>query len=106
MTVRELEHRMEAAELNEWMVYFVREPWGPVQADLRAGTIAAAVWNAAGGLPTSPNSKKTRAAKVTDFFRLYDSPKPDAPQTAEEQIQIFRALADGNEKRLQDGEDA
>lgn len=89
MTVRELETRMEASELNEWMAYWSLEPWGQVQADYRAGLITSMVLNAQGA------KYKGRPFEPSDFFPLYGE-KRGKTQTVEEQISIFKGLAHGN----------
>lgn len=75
---------MEAHELVEWMAYFSIEPWGQVQADFRAGVIAATMANVMG-------STKGRSVQPGDFFPLYDDPKE--PQTPEQQMQMLKAMA-------------
>lgn len=45
MTVAELGQRMSAAELAQWAEYADVEPFGSHFDDLRAGTIASAIYN-------------------------------------------------------------
>ena len=47
-TVAELSATLSEHELAEWMAYYSLEPWGEDRADLRAGVIASAVYNAQG----------------------------------------------------------
>lgn len=89
MTVRELETRIEARELQEWMVYFSLEPWGAVREDYRAGVVASTLVNVNGG------KKAGKAAQPKDFFPLY-SQHSNRTQTNEQQMSIFKRLAEMN----------
>jgi hypothetical protein len=89
MTVRELETRIEARELLEWMVYFNLEPWGAIRADYRAGVITSTLVNVNGG------KKGGKAAQPKDFFALY-SQHSNRTQSNEQQMSIFRRLAEMN----------
>lgn len=87
MTVSELEHRMPAGELVEWMAYFTIEPWGQVQEDFRAGVIASTLVNVMA-------DTKGRPSKPSDFFRLYGEDKKE--QTPEQQMEMLKAFARPN----------
>jgi hypothetical protein len=54
-----------SAELSEWRAFDAAFGFG-VEDDIRAGEVAAAVWNAAGGIPDGP--KRRRWARRDDFF--------------------------------------
>lgn len=83
--MRELESRMSAKELNEWMAYWALEPWGEVQADYRSGIVASMILNAQGA------KNKGKPFEPSDFFQLYgDKPKVQSPK---EQMAIFKTLA-------------
>ena len=86
MTVRQLENKIEARELQEWMVFFGLEPWGAVRADYRSGVIAATLVNVNGG------KKGKKPAQADDFFNLYTQ-HSNRKQTNEQQINIFKKLA-------------
>lgn len=45
MTVAELSERMSAAELSQWAEFHDLEPFGSHFDDLRAGTVASAIYN-------------------------------------------------------------
>mgnify|MGYP003304213559 FL=1 len=87
MTVRQLESKLEASELNEWMVFFNMEPWGAVREDYRAGIIASTLVNVNGG------KKGGKPAQPTDFFDLYTRHN-NRKQTNEQQINIFKKYAE------------
>jgi len=81
MTVAELESRMSAAELREWMAYDRVSPIGPERGDLCAGIVAATVANCHRG--------KGRAAfKPTDFM-----PRFAASATSDMASEIKAAFA-------------
>lgn len=87
MTVRQLESKLEASELNEWMAFFNMEPWGAVREDYRAGIIASTLVNVNGG------KKGGKPAQPTDFFDLYTRHN-NRKQTNEQQINIFKKYAE------------
>jgi len=64
MTVADLESRMTARELGEWMAYDRLEPIGEWRGDVRAGIIAATIANA--------SRSKGKRAKPADFMPFLD----------------------------------
>lgn len=94
MTVRELENRMSARELSEWMAYYAIEPFGEQREDYRAGLLAATVANCAGA------GKKGKALQPTDFIPIYTQPKQvsfiDRKQEQARQMAMFKKLAEAN----------
>lgn len=69
MSRRQVLEAHTSRELTEWLLF--DQAFGLSYAgDLRAGVIAAAVWNAAGGLPV--DGGEPRAAAPGDFFPLLD----------------------------------
>jgi hypothetical protein len=92
MPVAEMLARMSASELAEWRAFDLVEPIGEPRADLRAGIVAAVLWNAnfeskktpfdfmpytAGPLapprrepePAVPPEQLTMEAEMKSFFR-------------------------------------
>jgi len=59
--VGELTARMSARELDDWLMYYEIEPFGPHVSDVRAATISTLLANANRG-------EKTRAFKLKDFM--------------------------------------
>ena len=86
MTVRQLETRMEARELQEWMAFFAMEPWGAVRADYRSGVVAATLVNVNGG------KKGKKPTQADDFFNLYTK-HSNRKQTNQQQISIMQKIA-------------
>tara|TARA_R110001606_G_scaffold395627_1_gene568231 strand:- start:14266 stop:14553 length:288 start_codon:yes stop_codon:yes gene_type:complete len=93
MTVRELENRLSARELSEWMAYYSVEPFGTQREDYRAGLIAATVANCAG-------AGKKRTLQPTDFIPIFVQEKQmsfiDRKQEQLRQMSIFKGLAGKN----------
>jgi hypothetical protein len=94
MTVRELEYRMTAREMDEWRAYARIEPFGEERDDLRMGTIAATVANSA------PFRKKgSKAFKPSDFFPDFEGAakraEPKKPMTPDETADYLAALMGG-----------
>lgn len=91
MTVRELENRMSAREITEWMVYYGIEPFGDTQDDFRAGLICSTFANVMGA------GKKGKALKPTDFINIYQQPvQNDVIGKRQEQLKqmaMFKQLA-------------
>ena len=89
MTVRELENRLSAQELSEWMAYFSIEPFGEARADYRAGLVASTIANCAG-------IKKPMAP--TDFISIYQQPREmsfmDRKKKQQQQMAVFRNIAE------------
>lgn len=77
--VRALQREMTSAEFAEWCAYYQLEPFGP-PADWARHGAQMALWANAHRKPG------TRPYRPDEFL-------PRAPQTPEEQIAIFRALA-------------
>lgn len=77
-TLRELQREMSSAEFSAWLAYFQVEPFG-APADWARHGAQMALW---ANVHRKPG---TRPYRPEDFV-----PRP--PQTAEEQIAIFRAL--------------
>ncbi len=86
MTVRQLETRMEARELQEWMAFFAMEPWGAVRADYRSVVVAATLVNVNGG------KKGKKPTQADDFFNLYTK-HSNRKQTNQQQISIMQKIA-------------
>ena len=82
MTVREMLTRMSALELAEWQRYYDVEPFGEERADLRAAIVARVI----------AQSNGARQAKLDDFMPRFE-PRETRPQTAADQMAVFRALA-------------
>lgn len=61
MTIGEIETRMGAAELDDWLRYWQAEPWGATRDNLHAAMIASTLANLMGGR----NSKR---ATIDDFM--------------------------------------
>jgi len=93
MTVSELENRMSAAELTEWMVYFAMEPFGNQQADYRAGMICTLIAKTMGGMKNAAPDK---------FFPIYKNRDAAPKQSPESQMAIFQGLASGEIRLLDD----
>lgn len=81
--------RITAAQFREWLAYFELEPFGPAREDLRAGAIAAAVYNSSLG-----RKKGSRAIKPSDVFEnlRVAQPKQTADQMAQRAKAISRAM--------------
>ncbi len=82
MTVREMLSRMSALELTEWQRYYDVEPFGEERSDLRAAIVARVI----------AQSNGARAAKLEDFIPRFER-REARPQTAADQMAVFRALA-------------
>ena len=95
MTVRELENRLSARELSEWMAYYSIEPFGTQREDYRAGLIAATVANCAG-------AGKKKALQPTDFIPIFVQEKEmsfiDRKKEQLRQMSIFKNLAGYNDE--------
>lgn len=83
---------LTAGQVAEWEAFHALEPWGGVRDDLRAGTVAASVVNAApfGG----PRRPKTPA----DFFPTLaqgERKRPTRREVADSVWGFFRGLAAG-----------
>jgi hypothetical protein len=65
-TVGELEQTMSGVEMQEWMAFAVKEPFGEMRADIRAGIVAAAV-----------ASSKGRRVSPTDFMPFLELAEPE-----------------------------
>ncbi len=78
MTLADLEHRMSAAELDEWALFARLEPFGDWRADLRAGIVASTIYNM--------NRGRDAPAKSPDDFmpKLDRPPASIAPPDPEE----------------------
>jgi len=90
MTVRELENRLSARELSEWIAYYSIEPFGTQREDYRAGLIAATTANCAG-------AGKKKALQPTDFIPIFVQEKEmsfiDRKKEQLRQMSIFKGLA-------------
>lgn len=64
MTVAELEQRMGSSELQEWMLFWRAEPWGPYRDNIHAGLIASILANI--------HRKKSAPAVTYQEFMLVD----------------------------------
>jgi hypothetical protein len=85
MTVRELSHRMDSAELTEWIAYTtyyeaLPDPWR------ETGLITSAI--------LAPHSPKGKVPKAEDFVPLEKSPQHDT-QVFDVLLQLRKALGDG-----------
>ena len=61
MTVADLERRMGASELDEWVKFYGMEPFGPQRDNIHAGLVAATIANAY-------RKKGSRAITFEDFM--------------------------------------
>jgi len=84
MTVSELEQRMGASELSEWMLFWSTDPWGSYRDNIHAGLIAATLANI-------HRKKSAPAVSFTDFM-LTDSDSHRKKKT-NETIAWMRAVA-------------
>lgn len=78
MTVGELSARMSAAELAQWAEFHEIEPFGSHFEDLRAGTIASAVYN----VNRDPKQRREPFAPLdfapwNDLMHVDDTPAPE-----------------------------
>lgn len=81
---REVLASHSSADLSEWQAFDAA--YGLDRSgDARAGAVAAAVWNAAGGLPTGTGDGR-RAATAADFFATLNqtTDKPNADVDVED----------------------
>ncbi len=81
MMISDIETKMSAAELMEWMEDYNTEPWGERRADLRAGIIASTVYNMQRG--------RGPAMKASDFMPDFDEKEPQT--VAEMQARLLVA---------------
>ena len=63
-TVAELEVSLGQSELQDWMRYWMVEPWGAVRDNMHAGVIASAV--------LMPHTKKGKRLATFEDFMLTD----------------------------------
>lgn len=74
MTHAQMMNMMSASELIYWQAYSSIEPFGEWRADLRAGTIAAAIYM------NNPNRKKgSKKFKPQDFMPVFWKPVKNRP---------------------------
>jgi len=71
-TVGELEQRLTAAELSEWLAYDSLEPIGGMRTDFGFAMLASMYANAHRRSSDAP-------AKVTDFMPFLNQPKEQTP---------------------------
>lgn len=89
--VSDIEDGMAYTELIEWLAYYQIDPYGEVRDDLRAGVVAAQVFNA-------QLDRKTRnKAKGPADFILFDPCKREkSPQDVDNQIMSAFGLGKPN----------
>jgi hypothetical protein len=74
-TVGELEQTMTAVEMQEWMMFAAKEPFGEIRADIRAGIIAAAV--------AALKGRRTTPLDFMPFFERAEAKEETSAQLAE-----------------------
>lgn len=77
---------MPASLLRAWECYWKREPFGPIQEDLRAAWVAMLLFNANRG-------KDQKAKALADFFPSLKEPAAGPPSDEELQHQVEAAMA-------------
>lgn len=83
---------VDSRELSEWQAYErLYGPLGPARADHHAALVAAVVANTARDSKKRPTPFESR-----DFLLWDDLDRPE--QTMEEQMEIFRALAEASRR--------
>jgi hypothetical protein len=70
--VSELEQTMTGVEMQEWMAFAAKEPFGDMRADIRAGIIASAV-----------ASSKGRRTSPMDFMPFIERAEPEHESSAQ-----------------------
>lgn len=84
MTVRELERRVDAREMREWMAFDRVEPFGDWRADWRLAQLTAPVANALRG-------KGAPRFSSTDF--IWKAPGPKKPMDWRAMRSVFAGIA-------------
>lgn len=90
MTVAELEVRMGASELLEWMQYFSSEPFGTYRDNIHAGLIAATLANI-------HRKKGTRPLTFSDF--MLQDPSESRRRSTREALTWFKSVAKKHGKK-------
>ena len=85
--VRELQHRVSAAEFAEYLAYFSVEPWPGERADINTGILASLLANIHKG-------SKQKYFEISDFRTDYWKQSTVAPET-ELSPEMIKAQMDG-----------
>lgn len=89
MTVGEIEERMTARELTEWMAYYRIDPFDRQRADMGVGIIASTIANA-------NRAKGSRPLRPIEFVPNYSGEhRPTQLQSTEHARQVFAAAKAG-----------
>ena len=83
MSIREIES-LGSSELNEWMLFWKTEPWGPYRDNIHAGLIAATIANV--------YRKKNSKAITHEAFMLTDQSSYKR-NTSKETLAWMKAVA-------------
>ena len=91
----ELEHRMSARELTEWMIYYSIEPFGPPREDYRAAMQASTVANVNGHKMKPADFIRPFEYKMTTNKADENASNFSTEQAA--QMAVFRAMMGGRD---------
>lgn len=84
MTVRELERRVDAREMQEWLAFYGLEPFGAERDDWRSAQLTTIVANALRG-------KGARSFRMADF--MWKRPGPPRRMDWKAMREVFAGIA-------------